>query len=379
MNPVIKSVRTWPVRAYLLSSLRLVVFSMSALAVLAGCTQYGPGLVKAGRNDYNIAVGQSSDEQTLLNLVRLRYSDNPLWLQVGSVTTQFNVSQGGNAGFEWPESGDYTSSIGAAVTYSETPTITYTPVTGEAFVRNILRPMDFDTFMLLANSGWDIDMLLRLTASRINGLRNAPSSEGSTPESVPVYANFVQAVRLLRVLQSRDALRFRYQDPGEDTRPTMYIREDALDWPEVVQLREILNLDVKKRLYDLHIIADKPNPDSIGIEFRSLAEMLQFLSTSVEVPQRDLTAGRVVITRDDSGRLFDWRTVTDDLFTVRSRDDAPEGASVAIRYRGSWFYIDDSDLATKDTFRLLSMVGSILAGKTEQDPPPVLTIPVGGR
>jgi hypothetical protein len=33
---------------------------------------------------------------------------------------------------------------------------------------------------------------------------------------------------------------------------------------------------------------------------------------------------------------------------------------------------------TKDTFRLLSMVGSILAGKTEQDPPPVLTIPVGG-
>jgi hypothetical protein len=356
----------------------LIAVSIPILLFLSGCTQFGPGLVKAGRNDYNIAVSQTSNEQTLLNLVRLRYSDNPLWLSVGSVTTQFHIAQGSSAGYSQPESGDYDWSIGAAVTYSETPTITYTPVRGEAFVRNILKPMDFDTFMLLANSGWDIDSLLRLTASRINGLRNAPSSEGATPEKAPVYSEFVRAVKLLRMLQVKDALRFRYQDPGEETMPTMYIIEDALDWPEAVELRELLRLDVKKRLYDLHIIADKPNASSIGIEFRSLAEMLQFLSTSVEVPQRDVDAGRIVITRDESGRMFDWRSVTGGLFAVHSQDETPEEASVAIRYRGSWFYIDDTDMDTKDTFRLLSMVGSILAGKTEQDPPPVLTIPVGG-
>ncbi|MDX1556293.1 MAG: hypothetical protein R3212_09725 [Xanthomonadales bacterium] len=343
---------------------------------LNACTQFGPSLVKAGRNDYNIAVSQTTNEQTLLNLVRLRYSDNPLWLTVSSVTTNFNIGAASSAAVDGSEGGNYSWQLGGAATYSESPTINYTPVRGEAFVRNILRPMDFDTFMLLANSGWDIDSLLRLTASRINGLPNAPTSEGSTPKTAPEYKNFVRAVGILRVLQTRDVLRFRYQDPGEDSKPTLYIKEHALDWPEVAQLRELLGITENKRLYDMHIIADKQNPDSIGIDFRSLAEMLQFLSTSVQVPQQDVDAGRIVVTRDDSGRMFDWEGVTAGLFAVHSRDDSPENAAVAVHYRGSWFYISDSDMDTKNTFRLLSMVGSILAGKTEQDPPPVLTIPV---
>ena len=344
---------------------------------LNACTQYGPSLVKAGRNDYNIAVSQTSNEQTLLNLVRLKYSDNPLWLSVGTLTTSYNIGAASSAGVDGNDSGDYGWQVGGAVTYSESPTITYTPVRGEEFVRNILRPMSFDTFMLLANSGWDIDSLLRLTASRINGLPNAPTSEGSTPELAPRYKDFVKAAELLRVLQTRDALRFRYQVPSENKIPTLYISEDALDWPEVTQLRELLGIEEKKRLYELHNIADKPNAVSIGIDFRSLAEMLKFLSTSVQAPQRDVDAGRVVVTRDESGRLFDWEEVTGGLFAVHSQDDTPQNAAVAVYYRGSWFYISDSDMESKNTFRMLSMVGSILAGKTEEPPPPVLTIPVG--
>ena len=369
--------RIKPARGVSTSRIALIAISLPIVVFLNACTQYGPSLVKAGRNDYNIAVSQTANEQSLLNLVRLRYSDNPLWLSVGSVTTQFNIGAASSAGVDGDDNSNYSWALGGAVTYSETPTITYTPVRGEAYVRNILRPMDFETFMLLANSGWDIDSLLRLTASRINGLPNAPTSEGSTPEAAPEYRDFVKAVGLLRELQKKDALRFRYQDPGEDTKPTLYIREAAMDWPETVRLRDLLGITENKRLYDLHIIADKQNESSIGIDFRSLAEMLQFLSTSVQVPQHDLDARRVVITRDDSGRNFNWEDVTDGLFTVHSEEDSPENAAVAVFYRGSWFYISDSDMDTKNTFRLLSMVGSILAGKTEQDPPPVLTIPVG--
>ena len=360
-------------------SSRLALMALVAPMVLFinACAQYGPSLVKAGRNDYNIAISQTSNEQTLLNLVRLRYSDNPLWLSVGSVTTSYNIGAASSAGIDGDNDSNYSWGLSGAATYSESPTISYTPIRGEAFVRNILRPMDFDTFMLLANSGWDIDSLLRLTASRINGLPNAPTSEGSTPESSPEYRDFVKATNILRELQKKDALRFRYQDPGENTKPTLYIKEDALDWPEVAQLQGILGITESKRLYDLHIIADKANHSSIGIDFRSLAEMLQFLSTSVQVPQHDIDAGRVVITQDASGGAFNWRTVTDGLFAVHSRDKSPDNAAVAVFYRGSWFYISDSDMDTKNTFRMLSMVGSILAGKTEQDPPPVLTIPVG--
>ena len=54
-----------------------VAFLVHAL-FLGGCTQLGPGLMKAGRNDYDVAVQPTDDEQVLLNIVRMRYADNPL-------------------------------------------------------------------------------------------------------------------------------------------------------------------------------------------------------------------------------------------------------------------------------------------------------------
>lgn len=347
--------------------------------LLSGCTQLGPSLVKAGRNDYNVAVAKTNDEQTVLNLVRFRYADNPLYLEVGSVTTQFNFQQGADGDLTRNEEVlRYGWRIGADVSYSETPTISYTPVTGQQFVKNIITPMSYETFILLANTGISIDRLLRLTASRMNGLQNAPEAEGPTPAEAPDYAEFARAAALLRELQKKDALRFRYRDPGKDTKPAMYIRPDALDWAETRELRTLLGLEVTKRFYDVHIIADKPNRDSIGIELRSLNRMAHFLSTAVEVPARDEEAGRVMVTKDQNGQRFDWSQAMDGLFRVRSQTEQPTDAAVAIHYRGAWFYIDDRDIDSKYTFRLMEQVGSILAGEIEKGPAPVLTLPVGG-
>ena len=106
--------------------------------------------------------------------------------------------------------------------------------------------------------------------------------------------------------------------------------------------------------------------------------MLNFLSTSVEVPARDEEAGRVTVTKDASGQRFDWSRMMDELFRVRSQSEQPTDAVMAVRYRRAWFFIDDNDIDSKDTFRLLHQVGSLLAGNTETSPAPVLTLPVGG-
>ena len=57
--------------------------------LVSGCTQIGPDMVKAGRNDYNRVLARTDDEETLLNPVRLRYADNPVFPKVTSVTTSF--------------------------------------------------------------------------------------------------------------------------------------------------------------------------------------------------------------------------------------------------------------------------------------------------
>jgi hypothetical protein len=103
--------------------------------------------------------------------------------------------------------------------------------------------------------------------------------------------------------------------------------------------------------------------------------MLYFLSASVEVPPAHVQAGLVTVT-DDAGAPFDWPQVTRKVMTVHSQQERPEHAFVAVRHRGSWFYIADDDQASKATFALLKRVFS-LQSASGKDTAPLLTLPIG--
>jgi hypothetical protein len=100
-----------------------------------------------------------------------------------------------------------------------------------------------------------------------------------------------------------------------------------------------------------------------------------FLSLGVEPPPRDELAGRVTVTVDGEGVLFDWSNVTRDLIRVRSSDNRPKNAYTGVSYRGSWFYIDDSDLESKSSFSLLAQLFALQSGDVKLTGP-LLTLPV---
>ena len=65
---------TWS--AQLHCSHRWIALTLSIVA-LAGCASIGPGTVTVDRFDYSSAIADSRKQQTLLNIVKIRYVDPP--------------------------------------------------------------------------------------------------------------------------------------------------------------------------------------------------------------------------------------------------------------------------------------------------------------
>src|SRR6516164_11047670 len=75
-------------------SVRRVVVLLAAWAGVSGCV--GPKAVRYTRMRYNEVVRDTNDEQLLINIVRLRYADSPVFVDLPNITSQFELGGQGN-------------------------------------------------------------------------------------------------------------------------------------------------------------------------------------------------------------------------------------------------------------------------------------------
>lgn len=153
-----------------------------------------------------------------------------------------------------------------------------------------------------------------------------------------------------------------------DGAPRIVVRlsREALDWKETRELAKILGVTPGKTRYVLTASPISEKPDQIKIETRSLLGTMFYLSQSLEVPNSHREQGKVTITQYASGEPFEWSQVTGEILRIHSRFRLPGRPYVAVRYRGSWFYIDDSDLNSKSTFSLLAQLFALQAGNSQR-------------
>ena len=69
-----------------------LLIGCGAALVHCGCVM-GPRFLEASRVSYNEMIQRTDNEQLLLNLVRLKYRETPVFLEVGSVSAQFVFEQ----------------------------------------------------------------------------------------------------------------------------------------------------------------------------------------------------------------------------------------------------------------------------------------------
>ena len=343
------------------------------MILIAGCTtSYGPRTIPGARFDYNEAISRSWDDQLLLNLVRLRYRDNPLFVDVSSITASYSVERSGAIGGSVGSDEGPQGSAGVGLKLVENPVISYNYLSGEEFAERLLSPITPQVFEALAQSGWSIERLLLCCLNGVNGIENAIAAAGPTPDYVPDYERFQKLAAAFRRLQ---LARHVMIEVGPDEQTYLYLRPDAgADGDEV---RSLLGLD--EGVEQVHVKAGilPLTGNAISVQGRSLLAVMYFLSQGVDVPNEDETAGRVTVTRDADGNEFDWSRVLGPLIHVQTGESKPAAgvAAVQVEYRGHWFWIDDSDLNSKTTFSLLRLLLFLKSG----DPrvmSPAVTIPV---
>ena len=304
--------------------------------VTSCATRMGPRTIPRARFNYNETIARSLNEQLLLNLVRLRYRDTPLFVDVGTVIAQYSFSGKASASplinVDGTEKTEY--GFGVSGSYSERPTITYEPLKGEQFTQRLLSPISPVNLILLSQSGWSIERLLLCCVQQINDLRNAPSTTGPTPSYVPENQEFQDLARLLRELQIADVLNFRVTYEKEQRATFIHIARSSEEdsWKtKIEEARKLLGLSDQHEVFKMTSESLGRESDEIAVSGRSLLGVLFFLSQTVEPPPAHQEQGLVTVVTGPQGEPFDWATVTGGLLRVRSQDGPPANAFVRIK------------------------------------------------
>jgi hypothetical protein len=365
----------------------------SAVIMLGGCHTSGPDSIKEVQPEYNYALAETSNEQMLLNLIRLKYRDTLYFLEVSSITesrtrkiaaglgkTQWNV----NAHNSGPTAVMAFPLVNAEENVS--PTITYSPLQGKKFVNNLVAPICMETVLAMVQAGWSIDRVFDICVEKINALDNASSASGPTPNKKPNYEDFFRATELLALMDFNGAisigitenkhLGFGMIGPNEQV---LRFLKNAIDKKEREELNTLLGLSADLDEFKLNSNSIDIADHMLTLRTRSIMEVLFYLSHAIEVPDNDINAGLVTTTYNENGEIFDWSSnMSGKWLNVHSSKEEPSNAFVSIKYRGSWFYISDNDLNSKSTFMLLNYLFNLQSGNSGSGARPALTLPIGG-
>lgn len=353
------------------------MIALLAALALAGCHAFGPDALKGTHPLYNDAIVESMNQQFLQNVVRLRYRDPVFFLDVASVTATLKLDLSG--GLDQSEiglngGGDLLKySFGAA--YTTQPTISYSPLQGEGFVKSVLSPVPLEALFTLAGSGWSARRVFGLCVERINGIENAPGASGPTPALAPDdNRQFNHLLTLMEGLAGEQLI-FPEIDP-QTKEPRLHIRSTPEHQDRIREIKDLLGLDPNLEVYRVDSDFLRSHGDAVSIRTRSLMSIFFYLSQRVDVPPSHRTAGLVTVTRDRDGSEFDWGdTPAGRQFHIRQGEEVPERTFLAIPYRNHWFYLADNDLESKSTFMLLMQLFRLQAGAAKSTGP-TLTIPV---
>lgn len=343
--------------------------------LVSACNGLGPNYLSEDRISYSEAISNSWKEEMLLNLAKLRFGDTPVFLDVASVISQYQVQGAISLNGSWfntPSPVYPAQMLGGVGSYADRPTVTFSPVMGQRFARSLMNPIPPAAIISLIQAGYPADVVLRLMVHSINGLENRYGGQERLKAGDPM---FYRLIELMRKAQVSKAFGLRPTRINEKQSAILIIRSDASPNTSIVsgEIRALLKLDPSRSELNVVYGSVAASDQEIAILTRSVLDVLIELSSYLEVPPDDVAENRV--NRTPEADQFKGNALRP-LIKIRCSSSKPSEAFVKIKYRSHWFWIDDRDIASKRMLSFLMLIFTLVE-TDEKLQPPVLTIPTG--
>lgn len=294
----------------------LATFLGVIVALLSGCM--GSTLIRQNFTDYSQTLHYNGQQQMLQNIVYLRYRETPFFMKVGALSVNYELKASSALGIKDIKDANSPVDFSVEPSIIEKPTVTYTPVEGDIFVKQMLTEIDPNVFALLIRSGWPIDTLSKLAIVSIGDLRSKADDNSGFRRLVQQLAE--------------------------------------------AQIHHQLNINYNKDNKDLVMTAGELRIPLNSIRFRSFLDVMYELSKNVEVPEKHQNWVR---NKDDANGLIH---IYPSLFK-------PGDGYVSISNHGYYFSIKQDDVDSKDVFSLMQVLYQMQAGDIK-GVQPVLTLPI---
>jgi hypothetical protein len=321
----------------------------------------------------SVILGRS---KPLLNIVKLRYADMPIFLEVAQVIAGYQVQSALSGGFTL---GNFTANLidrltavgtaTAASTYTDRPTVIYSPLTGVDFLKRLMTPIPPSSVLFVLQSGYSADRIMPIMLDSINGLDNE-----SNRLRRPADPKFTRLVELMREGQLAGAIQIRIGHPKEGAESSVFIFGPSKDPQLAARGRELKSLlGIKPNLRELRVNYGgySGRDDEIDMMTRSMLQIMLEFAAIVQVPESDVAHGKAtpgLVDTQAAGAL------SGPPLRVLVSDTPPQDAHVAVQYDRRWFWIADTDIHSKNTFAIIMLLFSI-ADTGVKGSAPVVTIP----
>jgi hypothetical protein len=243
--------------------------------------------------------------------------------------------------------------------------VTYQPLIGDRFTKSILQPIPPVSVFQLLQGGWPANLVFRTVVGSINGLRNASVGVAADPG----FNELSEAVSRIQ-RGGNIGIRVEARKDGGGVLAVIRRAESGTELGEDSRrVRQLLGLAEDISEFEIAYGLVPRTPNEVAMLTRSMMEIMLQLGFGIDLPPAHAAGGRVL-----PGQWQPGDAQARPLVHIHSGTDAPADAYAAAPYKGYWFWIDDSDIASKRIFTFLMILFS-LAETGQATAAPVVTVP----